>query len=113
MMSAGKLSERVAFYRATATGGFGDTSDGFADAPYCERWCQYVPQTGRERIEAGRDEASTLGVIRLRKDSTTETISAADKAVINGVPHRIVSKPISRGQRDRMIELEVDQRDFV
>lgn len=109
MISLGRKTNRVAFYRPDATGSFGDETDGYADTPYCERWCEYVPQSGRERMEAGRLEASTLAIIRLDKDSTTETITAADKAEINGVPHQVRSNPISRGVRDRMIEIEVEE----
>lgn len=109
-MGAAAFTDKVRFYRLNqTTDEFGGVTSGFESSPFLERRCQFRPANARERMEAGRPEASVIGVIRLRRSKAVMEVTAADKAEINGVDYQIRSDPITLGGRDLFIEFDVER----
>lgn len=110
MISAGDLVDEVKFYRRNATAdAYGNPSSGYEVTPYLTRRCQFRTERARERMEAGRLEASAAGIIRLRREDAVMAISPADKVEINGTAYQIRSDPLTNGRRDRVVEFNVER----
>jgi head-tail adaptor len=82
MVASGVLEQRVRFERQIvgADDGYGNTLPA-AWSPLFTCWASFKPETGRERIEAGRLEATMRGVLRVRRSADSKGISAADRVV--------------------------------
>lgn len=112
MSRAGALRDLVTFQELSIVedeGGGGEgTWEDFV-GPVC---CQVVDRRGRERLEAGRLEASFTSLLRVRSSTETRTVTEEHRAVINGVPHQIrtISNPDrSNTWLEMMIERGVAQ----
>lgn len=80
-LAAGSFSARVRIERRpeTADDGAGNTLDDWVEV--ATRWAGWWPEFGREAVAAGRLESTRAGTVTLRRDATTETITAADRLV--------------------------------
>lgn len=91
-MNPGKLRDRVFFYRLdSTTDSYGNPSSGYSGTAFAERWGRLRHERGRERIEAGRLQSAVAATLWVRDDSTTQTVTAGDKATIGGVEYQIRS----------------------
>lgn len=82
-MSAGKLRERVTFQRATSgDDGYGNVVTGWAD--HLTVWADVRETVGKERVDAGRVEASSTATVRVRASSATRGLTEADRIVARG-----------------------------
>lgn len=120
-MQAGKLRDRVTFQRRGAgavpgessgdTDEFGNSipgSDEFGnvDAPFEDLftvWADMLEHTGKERLAAGRIEATRTATIRVRRTVRTKTITASDRLLARGAAWNILSA-IAIGRDNAMIE---------
>jgi SPP1 family predicted phage head-tail adaptor len=82
MTAAGILEQRVRFERqvAGADDGYGNVLPGsWTELFTC--WASFRPESGRERLEAGRLEATLRGVLRVRRGSDARGVAASDRVV--------------------------------
>jgi SPP1 family predicted phage head-tail adaptor len=84
MVKAGQYRERAVIQRLTegAVDSYGNVYSGWSTI--ATRWADMRERTGKEMIQGG--ELSNVGqaTMRVRADSTTETVTAADRIVIRG-----------------------------
>jgi head-tail adaptor len=84
MVKAGQYRERAVIQRLTegAVDDYGNVYSGWSTI--ATRWADMRERTGKEMIQGG--ELSNVGqaTMRVRADSTTETVTAADRIVIRG-----------------------------
>ena len=110
-MSAGRLRDRVSFERSTNEpdpyGGFEQGWDAIAAIGDVRGHLKV--ERGPEKIEAGRGEAPLQGTLRVRSSEATRTLTAADRAVINGETWGIISAPANPDRRDRFVEMVVER----
>lgn len=80
MMSAGQRNQRVVFERREpqADDGYGNTLPE-SWSPLVECWAGFRPQTGRERLAAGRLESTMQGVLTVLRFPATAEVTAADR----------------------------------
>jgi len=97
-MSAGKLRDRITIERQgditdefgnPETDEYGNTKAGWS--PLMSLWADIRETTGKERVEAGRVEASRTSTIRIRRSSATAGITEADRIQARGVAWNIRS----------------------
>ncbi len=114
MATQGSMSKIATFQRDTGTVGVGGSKvrhwtniPGLVRVPV-----EYRPQRGRERVQAGRLEAATVGFITLQACDAVRGLTPADIMVVHertgDVPHRIYSIE-NPDQRDRDYELVVEK----
>jgi SPP1 family predicted phage head-tail adaptor len=107
LMRAGNLNKRVVFESAQSSddagGGNVVTWTNFATV-----WGGFSPERGRERLEAGRVEGASMGVLRVRSSSQTRQITTAYRVKIDGVPYNIRSIE-NPDQRNRGLEMLVEK----
>lgn len=110
MTQAGQFNKNVTFQRVTRTsdggGGYADAWNavsGLTDVP-----AQFMPERGRERVEAGRLEAALGGVLRVRAFTESLTITEDDRVLIDDVAFQIrsVANP---DQRNKTLEMTVEK----
>lgn len=89
-MTAGSLRDRVAFQRAT-TGddGYGNITTAWSD--HLTVWANVRETLGKERVDAGRVEASRTATIRVRQSPDTLGLTEADRVLLHGKPWNIRS----------------------
>lgn len=82
MPAAGMLDGRARFDQRVegADDGFGNTLPA-TWTPIVTRFVSFTPDKGNEREQAGRLESTMRGTLTLRRDSVTETITAAARVV--------------------------------
>ena len=120
-MQAGKLRDRVTVQRKVGVAAPGEptgTTDEFGnpipatdefgnvDATFDDLftvWADVRETTGKERLAAGRLEASRTATIRVRSTAMTKTISASDRLLARGAAWNILSA-IAVGRDNAMIE---------
>lgn len=91
------MNKVVTFQRDTgALGVGGSKTRHWTDLPGLERVpAEYRPQRGRERVQAGRLEASTVGYLTLQSCAAVRGLTPADIVIVHeqsgDVPHRIYS----------------------
>lgn len=104
-MRAGRLRKRVRFETETLTAdGAGGNSRSWPTVAVV--WGDYSPERGREKMEAGRIEASNLGILNVRYSTILAAlVLPSSHVIIDGVPHNIRSiiNPDQRRQRLEMI----------
>lgn len=106
-MAAGQMRALVVFERSTtAPDGAGGQSLIWSELYACRG--HYRPERGRERIEAGRMEASLAGVLRVRSCIAARGVTEADRVLIDDVIFQIrsISNP---DQRNKYLELSVER----
>lgn len=82
-MRAGNLNERVTFQRATAgDDGYGNAIVAWAD--HLTVWADVRETMGKERVDAGRIEASGTATVRIRASDAARALTAADRMVARG-----------------------------
>jgi SPP1 family predicted phage head-tail adaptor len=106
-MQAGRLRNRVIFQKATPTS---DDGGGFAVTwgEDVQRWAEFLVERGSERIEAGRISAEMSGILRLREDEVTASITPQYRAVIDGEMWNIRSVS-NEDRRHRMLTMVVER----
>ena len=105
----GRMRDRAAFFRLnTVSDAYGNPSSGFAGSAYLTRWGKLQVERGQEKLEAGRLESSLQAVLKIRSDTETRTITAADKVEVDGEAYQIrsISNP---DRRERFLELHLER----
>lgn len=104
MARAGSYRDRVTFQEPvkTAIGGGG------SDLVWTDRltvWARYMPERGRERVEAGRLTSAVGGVLQVRMSSDMAEVTAGWRVLIGGEPQNIrsVTNPDRRGRDLEMV----------
>lgn len=96
-MRAGNLRDRITIERqATVEDEFGNTRADWS--PLMSLWADMRETTGKERVEAGRVEASRTATIRVRKSGQSSIITEGDRIIARGEAWNIRSI----AQADRM-----------
>lgn len=106
-MAAGPMRARVVFERAaTAPDGAGGRSVSWGALWACRG--KFTPERGRERLAAGRVEASLAGVLRIRSCVIARDVSEADRVLIDDEVFQIrsISNP---DQRNKYLEMSVER----
>jgi head-tail adaptor len=106
MATIGTMNKRATFRRDTGTVGVGGSrTRHWSDLPGLVKVpVEYKPERGRDRVQAGRLEASAVGVFMVQGCAAIRDLTTADIIVIHeqsgDVPHRIVSieNPDQRGR---------------
>ena len=104
----GGMNDRLTFERAdSATDDLGNVTDG-TWTPFLTRWGSFKPERAAERIEAGRMQSSVVGVVKIRSDSGSRTITEADRVLIDGIVYSIISIE-NPDRRNRFLKMEVER----
>lgn len=104
---ARRLRNRVEFQRPVEmTSPLGEAYRGWETV--ARRWADYIPQRGREQLEAGRLQSEVPGTLQVRFDSVTKDIAAEYRVLIDGVEHQIRSI-MDPDMRRRIIEMVVER----
>ena len=84
MAKAGQYRERAVFQRLTegAVDAYGNVYTGWEALGI--RWVDMRERTGKEALRGGALSDIGAATLRVRSDSTTQTITAADRVVIRG-----------------------------
>lgn len=110
MIGAGAMRDRVQFQRRQdLDDGYGNVKAGWADLGVAW-WCSMRETTGKERVAAGRVEASRTATLRVRDTTFTASVTTADAALIRGERWNIrANVPIGhdRAMRDLLLEVGV------
>ncbi|MFN6976713.1 MAG: phage head closure protein [Gemmobacter sp.] len=89
-MTAGLLRERVTVERAVRSDdGYGNVVVGWADL--LSVWADVRETPGKERLEAGRIEASATATIRIRSSAAARGVTEADRIRARGAVWNIRS----------------------
>lgn len=90
-MRRARLREKILFQRPTEdpTDIYGNPVDGWANietAPGVPLtvWADVRETLGREKVDAGRVEASNTATIRIRASTATRTLTEADRVIARG-----------------------------
>lgn len=108
------MNKLATFRRDTGAIGAGGTKTRhWTDIPGLVRVpVEYRPQRGRERVQAGRLEAATVGFVTLQGCDAVRSLTAADIMIVHeqsgDVSHRIYSIE-NPDQRSRDYELVVEK----
>lgn len=107
-MPAGKLRNRVTFQAETQiSDGGGGYQVGWGDV--VANWsAEFLPERGRERIEAGRLAAPMGGTLKVRWSSETAAITEQHRVLIDGVPWNIRSVA-NEDRRHRFVTMTVEK----
>jgi SPP1 family predicted phage head-tail adaptor len=82
-MQSGDLRERVTFQRATAgDDGYGNVVIGWEQL--LAVWADVRETPGKERVDAGRVEASGTATVRIRASTASRALTEADRMVARG-----------------------------
>ena len=106
-MRAGRLRDRVVFKtNATVDDGMGGQADSWVEVTTV--WGEYKPNRGREVAEGDRTNAIGTGILKVRQNFVTDTITEADIVEINNLAYQIrgIDNPDRRG---RMLEIFVER----
>lgn len=87
MVKAGLMRERVVFQRLTegAVDDYGNPYTGWAAITNGTRWADLREQKGKERISGGALQDRAMATLRVRADSITSAITAADRVIARGI----------------------------
>lgn len=89
-MRAGRLNERVTFQRAVVgDDGYGNAITSWTD--HLTVWADVRETLGKERVDAGRIEASATATVRIRSSAASRGLTAADRMVARGATWNIRS----------------------
>jgi len=103
-MRGGLLRKRVTFERRVRTS---DSGGGGAItwSTLATVWGGYTPERGIERLDAGRLQGETMGILRVRSSDTVDAITVADRVLIDSVSHQIrsITQPDQRGKALEMV----------
>lgn len=80
MARAGLMRDRVTFQRmAETTDDFGNTTGSWSD--HATRFGHLIERTGKESTEQGALSDVSTATLRIRKDSVTAALTAADRVI--------------------------------
>jgi len=84
MVKAGQYRERAEFQRLSegAVDAYGNVYSGWSSL--ATRWADMRERTGKEDIQGGVLSDVGAATMRVRSDSTTQGITAADRVIIRG-----------------------------
>ena len=101
---AGKLRESVVFETpsGSVTDAYGNQQTGWT--ALCTRKADIREVSGKERIENGVQSGVVPSTIRIRSDSTTTTITTADRATFRGHVWNITSA-IALDAKSKLVEI--------
>lgn len=71
-------------------------------------WGKFKPERGGEKFEGGRNEASLMGILKIRSSTEARLITTAMRVKIDGVAYQIRSIP-NPDQRNRFLEMLVER----
>lgn len=114
MATQGSMNKLATFKRDTgAVGVGGSKTRHWTDIPGLVRVpVEYRPERGRERVQAGRLEASTVAFITIQDCAAVRGVTPADVVFIHeqsgDVPHRIYSLE-NPDQRSRDVEIVAEK----
>jgi SPP1 family predicted phage head-tail adaptor len=84
MIDAGSLRDRVTFQRLVAgDDGYGNVFTSW-NPSYLTVWANVRETSGKERVDAGRIEASRTATIRVRRSPDTLGLTEADRVLARG-----------------------------
>lgn len=89
-MTAGRLRDRITFQRLTeGDDGYGNVVTGWANMERSAGvpltvWADVRETPGKERVDAGRVEASRTATIRIRASSEVAGLTEADRVMARG-----------------------------
>lgn len=102
-MQAGKLDRRITLQRyGTTYNAFNEPETGWTDLG--KRWASKEDVSDGEKVRAAQVGASVTTRFRVRYDSLTSTLTAADRLVCEGVEYQISGTKEGDGRR-REIEI--------
>lgn len=109
-MRAGRLIKRVTFQREAATDddGGGQAVSWGNITGLVRISATFMPERGRERIEAGRLEAAIAGVLQIRSFTLSRTVTEKDRVLIDDIPHQIRAI-VNPDQRNEMLDMTVER----
>lgn len=105
-MRAGKLRTKVTFQEEQQTS---DSGGGYALAWGNDQtvMCEFISQSGREQVEAGRLESTVVATLRARAKAVS-FLTAGWRAVIDNEPWNVKSV-VPFGQRDRRVDIVIEK----
>lgn len=108
MAKAGLFRDRVTFQRLSegAVDNYGNVYTGWSTL--ATRSADLRERTGKETITGGALSDNSMATMRVRSDSTTQTITAADRVVARGYTWAI-KNVIQVDAKDTMIELLLER----
>lgn len=102
-MTAGKLDRRVTIYRLGPV-----VDDGFSETREWEslgaRWCQVIPMSGKEVIEADGKDGQRMTRFLFRWDSVTSGLTELDQLEHDGERYAITG-PLIEIERRHWLEV--------
>lgn len=104
MARAGAYRDRVTFDEPVKT----DIGGGGSEVVWTDRgtiWGHYMPERGRERVEAGRLSSVVGAVLRVRYASVPSGVDVGWRVLVDGVAHNIrsVTNPDRRNRELEMV----------
>ena len=108
MVKAGQYRERAEFQRLSegAVDAYGNVYSGWATL--ATRWADMREQTGKEDIQGGVLSDVGRATMRVRSDSTTNGVTAADRVVIRGATWAI-KDVIQVDRKGTMLEFKLER----
>lgn len=108
MAKAGNLRERITFERNAegAIDAYGNVYSGWATL--ATRYGDLRERTGKEAITGGVLSDNGAATLRVRKDSTTETVTAADRVSARGITWAI-KNVIQIDRKGTMLEMLLEK----
>lgn len=108
MVSAGKYRERAVFERLTegAVDDYGNVYTGWEGLT--TRWADMRERTGKEAIQGGALADVGQATLRVRSDSTTQTITTADRVTLRGYVWAIKGV-VQVDAKDTVIEFRLER----
>lgn len=106
-MPAGKLRDRITFQAASQVA---DGGGGFETAwlDQFTVWGQLMVGSVRERLEAGRLEASATAILRIRWSNQALQIKADWRAVIRGQTYNIRQLPEDPTRKRQWVDIQIE-----
>jgi len=108
MVKAGQYRERAEFQRLSegAVDAYGNVYSGWSSL--ATRWADMRERTGKEDIQGGALSDVGAATMRVRSDSTTQVITAADRVIIRGKTWAI-KDVIQVDRKGTMLEFKLER----
>jgi len=108
MVKAGQYRERAEFQRLSegAVDAYGNVYSGWSSL--ATRWADMRERTGKEDIQGGALSDVGAATMRVRSDSTTQGITAADRVIIRGKTWAI-KDVIQVDRKGTMLEFKLER----
>ena len=108
MFKAGLLRDRVEFQRLSsgAVDDYGNVYSGWSTL--VTRSADILEQRGKEKISGGVLEDNNLATLRVRSDSVTQTLTAADRVIARGITWAI-KNVIQLDAKDTVLEFVIEK----